>query len=578
MAERLKIMKLWLNVCVLSLVLATFILTPVAQGPTYDEVKAKFAGTTFAQWRAAGYQKAPVCLDGSVAGHPELGGMGFLAPNFSLMRDHVIDPLQPEMLLLDSEDQVVGVSYMVTSREEGCPELFGHPFVPIPANEANPRDYYALNVWFVGAPEDRFEYFNPAVTCPAGTTYVARTGPVSQGLSQGAAFLIVTLLLVLITGAALRASKRTRPKEGISVPTLGRRLMSIDALRGFDMFWIAGGEGIIHALRRITNVGLVRVLDIQLAHRDWEGATFYDLIFPLFVFIVGVSLVFSLGRFVEKKGKAAACKRIFVRSIFLFVIGVIFSTGPVTTFEDIRLLGVLQRIAICYLVAGLLFCTLKPRGLAIVGVGLLVGYWALMTFVPVLGVGAGNFQEGTNLANYIDQQYLPLRKWDGDHDPEGLLSTLPAIVTCLVGVFAGLLLKNDAVPDQKKVRLLLLSGVAGILLGFLWGVQFPVIKKIWTSSYVLVTGGWSCILLAVFYHVIEIWGFRKWAAPFVWIGMNSITIYLVSGFLFFLLFFVVGPIGEVFGAYADLVTSLAFVGLILTIAYALYRRKIFLRV
>jgi predicted acyltransferase len=338
--------------------------------------------------------------------------------------------------------------------------------------------------------------------------------------------------------------------------------MSVDALRGFDMFWIAGGETIIHSLRKITNADFVRVLDLQFAHKSWEGATFYDLIFPLFVFLVGVSLVFSLSRIVDKEGKREAHKRILKR-------------------RGIRLMGVLQRIALCYLVAGLLLCALKPRGIAIVCVALLVGYWALMTFVPVPGVGAGNFQEGTNLANYIDQQYLPLTKYDGDHDPEGLLSTLPAIATCLLGVFAGLLLKNDTIPDQKKAGLLFLSGVAGILAGFLWGVQFPVIKKVWTSSYVLVAGGWSSILLAVFYQIIEIWGFRKWASPFVWIGMNSITIYLVSGFLAFPLLYMgllTDPMAGIFGVYGELVTSLAFVGLILLIAYLLYRRRVFLRV
>jgi predicted acyltransferase len=180
-----------------------------------------------------------------------------------------------------------------------------------------------------------------------------------------------------------------RTKDEVSAPATSRRLMSIDALRGFDMFWIAGGEGIIHALSKIINLNLVHVLNAQFTHKDWEGITFYDLIFPLFVFIVGVSLVFSLSRFIEKNGKATAYKHIIVRSIFLFAIGIVFSTGPVTSFEGIRLMGVLQRIALCYLFAGLLFCTPKPRDLVIVCTALLVGYWALMTFVPVPGVGAG---------------------------------------------------------------------------------------------------------------------------------------------------------------------------------------------
>jgi predicted acyltransferase len=370
----------------------------------------------------------------------------------------------------------------------------------------------------------------------------------------------------------------SKKKGNISTAhTSGRRLMSIDALRGFDMFWIAGGGEVVHAINRIPGVDFANFLETQLNHVDWEGMTFYDLIFPLFIYIVGVSLVFSLSRIIEKKGKSSAYTRLLRRSILLFAIGVVLSTGPVSSLNDVRLMGVLQRIALCYLSAGLIICTLKPRGIGIAFAALLVGYWALMTFMPVPGYGAGNYQEGANLANYIDRQYLPLRKYDFDHDPEGLLSTLPAIATCLLGVFAGLLLKNSDVPCQDKAKRLTLIGVVAILLGLLWGIQFPVIKKIWTSSYVLVSGGLSCILLAIFYQVIEIWGFRKWAAPFVWIGMNSIAIYIVSSCLSFALPFVFDHFNGAFRVFGNLISSLIFVGLILTIAYILHQRKIFLR-
>jgi predicted acyltransferase len=359
--------------------------------------------------------------------------------------------------------------------------------------------------------------------------------------------------------------------------TSSRRLISIDALRGFDMFWIAGGGEIVHAINRIPGVDFANFLETQLNHVDWEGMTFYDLIFPLFIYIVGVSLVFSLSRIIEKNGKASAYTRLLRRSILLFMIGVVLSTGPVASLNDIRLMGVLQRIALCYLFAGLIFCALKPRGIGIAFAALLLGYWALMTFVSVPGEGAGNYEEGANLANYIDRQYLPLRKYDVDHDPEGLLSTLPAIATCLMGVFTGHLLKNNDVPGQDKAKRLTLIGVVAILLGLLWGIQFPVIKKIWTSSYVLVSGGLSCIFLAIFYQVIEIWGFRKWVAPFVWIGMNSIAIYIVSSFLSAALPFVFDYFNGAFRIFGSLVSSLTFVGLILIIAYILYQRKIFLR-
>ncbi|MBI3191866.1 MAG: DUF1624 domain-containing protein, partial [Pedosphaera parvula] len=290
-----------------------------------------------------------------------------------------------------------------------------------------------------------------------------------------------------------------------STATVPQRLLALDALRGFDMFWIVGAEEIVHALHKVSHAGPVNFLATQLTHASWEGVRFYDLIFPLFVFIIGVSLVFSLSRTVEQHGKAEAYKRIFRRALLLYLIGILYYGGFAKGVDHIRLLGVLQRLALCYLFAGLLFVTLRLRGMIIACAALLVGYWALMTFVPVPGVGAGNFAEGKNLANYIDKTCLPLFKWDGDHDPEGLLSTLPAIANCLLGVFAGLLLKTKALTEPKKVQWLIGSGVAGVLLGFLWGLQFPVIKKVWTSSYVLVAAGYSCLFLAAFHQIIEIW-------------------------------------------------------------------------
>ena len=203
-----------------------------------------------------------------------------------------------------------------------------------------------------------------------------------------------------------------------------------------------------------------------------------------------------------------------------------------------------------------------------------------MSLIPVPGVGSGNFQEGQNLANNVDKQFLPLFKWDGDHDPEGLLSTLPAIATCLLGVFAGLLLRDPAVSDQKKVYWLLGAGVGGVVLGFLWGIQFPVIKKIWTSSYVLVAGGYSCLFLATFFQIIEIWKIRKWALPFVWIGVNPLTIYLAHNMVDFKMLanrLVGGPIKAGFGDYADVVVTITITAFSFAFVRYLYNRKIFLR-
>ena len=272
-------------------------------------------------------------------------------------------------------------------------------------------------------------------------------------------------------------------------------------------------------------------------------------------------------------------------------------------------MGVLNRIALCYLFAGLFFCFFRIKGLLAICVALLVGYWALLTFVPFPDVRptpggsqtvcretgftnvaqlnltstnliSGAFIKGVNLTHYIDQKYLPGMKWDGTWDPEGLLSTLPAIATCLLGVFAGLLIKNKNIEDRRKVQYLLSAGLAAVLLGHLWGLQFPVIKKIWTSSYVLVAGGYACMVLALFHQVIEIQGWRKWAQPFVWIGMNPITLYLVFNLVPFEDFakrIVGGPVQQSLGSGGELVIALLVLAMILALARFLYKRQIFLR-
>ncbi len=397
-------------------------------------------------------------------------------------------------------------------------------------------------------------------------------------------------------------------------PPAPTRLTSLDALRGFDMMWILGGDSLAYALNKTGSIGLTKLIGDQLEHVEWAGFHFYDLIFPLFVFIVGVSLVFSLDRIIQQHGRAEALKRVFKRSILLFVVALFYSGGFATMWPDIRLLGVLNRIALCYFFASLIYCFVPLRGMIAICGGLLIGYWALMSFVsfpdtrPVNAAGElvsqrmtatnvaqlnftgtnqlrGVFEPGLNLANYIDSKYLPGKKWDKTWDPEGILSTLPAIASCLLGVFAGLFLKNPRANDRKKVFWLVGAGAACVIGGFAWSAQFPVVKKIWTSSFVLVAGGYSAILLGVFYCIVDVLKLQAWCQPFVWIGMNPITLYLtenVVGFRRVASRFLGGDVKAFFDSaitpgFGDLMLSLGEIGLAFLLAWWLYRRKIFLR-
>lgn len=347
-----------------------------------------------------------------------------------------------------------------------------------------------------------------------------------------------------------------------------------------------GGDSIGHAMDHLHGAesGLLHTLATQLNHVAWEGFRFYDLIFPMFVFIVGVSLVFSLTKAIASHGKIAATKRIITRSVLLWFIGVLYYGGWSDGVDQIRMLGVLQRIAICYLFAGLFFVYLKPRGLVIACVSILVGYWAMLTFVPMPGLEQVSFNEGQNLTNWVDSQYLPFRKWDGNHDPEGILSTLPAIASCLLGVFAGVLLRDGRFTNQRKALLLFGFGIGAVIVGHLWGLQFPVIKKLWTSSYVLIAGGWSAMFLSTFYWIIDVKGLSKWAMPFVWIGMNPITIYLLGNVISFddvAARVLGGPVSAWLDTFSSGLGAVAIsVGgmmLAVWICWFLYQRKLFLR-
>ena len=384
------------------------------------------------------------------------------------------------------------------------------------------------------------------------------------------------------------------------------------------MFWILGADALGHTLPKIADIAPFRFLDVQLEHKTWAGFGFYDLIFPLFVFIVGVSLVFSITRSIGNRGRIETAKHIVFRTVVLFLLGVFYNGGLTNGWPDVRVLGVLQRIALAYGATGLLFCFLQPRVLAHLTVALLVGYWALLTFVPIravhlerhalpaqMGVAAptlpqardfyqattqrvtGGYEPGMNLTNQIDFEYLPGRLYDAYWDPEGILSTLPAVASCLLGVFAGLLLRRSDRTPQQKITWLVAGGLLALAAGFLWGLQFPIIKKIWTSTFVLVAGGWSLLLLAGFYYIVDVRQWRRWCVPFIWIGMNPITLYLANNLVNFRRLIAPRLVGgnvktfldnAVAAGVGDMVIALVALGLTLWLARFLYERKIFLRV
>src|SRR6266576_763648 len=290
--------------------------------------------------------------------------------------------------------------------------------------------------------------------------------------------------------------------EALPLPA-PQRVASVDALRGFTMFWIIGADGAAKALAEmLSGKGMIpstagNIIDGQFEHAEWEGLRFYDLIFPLFIFVTGVAIVFSLMRLIEQESKSTAYWRVLRRSLLLFALGLVYggvteswpNSGENESWPDIRLLSVLNRIALCYLFTSLLFLNLRLPGLIVAFVAILAGYWALMTFVPVSGIGVGSYAKDANLANWIDAQYLPGRIWNGAWDPEGLLSTLPALGTCLLGVFAGLLLKEPNLQPHQKTLWLIGAGTSMIALEVLWGLQVPIGKHIWTSSSVRGSGG-----------------------------------------------------------------------------------------
>jgi predicted acyltransferase len=362
-----------------------------------------------------------------------------------------------------------------------------------------------------------------------------------------------------------------------------RRLLSIDALRGFDMLLISGGGTFLLLLENKTGLAWVDWVAGQMKHPAWDGFTFYDFIFPLFLFIAGVSLPFSLN-----KGLALGLqkkdfyRKALQRMLILIALGILYKNAPVPFFEpsQIRVVSVLGRIGFAGLVTTLLYLNFSWLGrLGWVG-GILFLYYAALFLVPVPGYGAGDLSIEGNLVGWFDRTFLPGRLLQGNYDELGLLTQFPALCLTVLGALAGdLLLKGW--PDAKKLRLLVLAGVAGVVGGLLWDLHFPINKHLWSSSFILLTGGMAFLFLALFYWVIDVLKVQKWAFFFQVIGLNSLTIYLVYRFINFsyssrLLFSgIYDPLPE---QWHQVLEALGALGLVWLFLYLLYRKRLFLKV
>ncbi|MCD8739928.1 DUF5009 domain-containing protein [Mucilaginibacter roseus] len=337
------------------------------------------------------------------------------------------------------------------------------------------------------------------------------------------------------------------------------RLLSLDALRGFDMFWIISGEEIFHGFADVVQhkYGLFRnptnwqiyadgrlsflekiavAISNQLHHTVWNGFTFYDLIFPLFIFIAGVSMPFSYSRLRNKEtGLLNPTQReygsLLRRTLLLLLLGMVVNGGlKFAGYEHTRFASVLGRIGLACFFAALIYLKFNLRWQITWFVIILLGYWALMALVPVPGYGAGNYSPAGNLSAYVDRIMLPGKLHRGVYDPEGLLSTIPAIATALLGIFTGTFLRCQGTQftPVNKMLAILAAGLLFVITGLGWNFYFPINKNMWTSAFTIYAGGWSLILFGLFYGVIDVGGWQKWCRPFVWIGTNSILIYLAA--------------------------------------------------
>ena len=310
-----------------------------------------------------------------------------------------------------------------------------------------------------------------------------------------------------------------------------QRLLSLDFFRGAT----------VAAMILVNNPGDWGHIYSPLEHAAWNGCTPTDLVFPFFLFIVGVSIAYAMGsKKIDSTTHSKTIIKALKRALILFGLGLFLSlypkvfTEPLEALKTVRIPGVLQRIALVFLITTFIFLKNSEKNILRIGIGLLILYWILMNFVPVPDFGAANLEKETNLGAWIDRTLLGeahLWKLAKTWDPEGILGTIPAVATGLFGVLVGVYLKRKDVEPATKIAWLFSAGTIAVFLGLTWGLQFPINKSLWTSSYVLYTGGIATMTLAICYWVIDIQNYNRFTKPFVAFGVNAITVFFLSGLI-----------------------------------------------
>jgi len=360
------------------------------------------------------------------------------------------------------------------------------------------------------------------------------------------------------------------------------RLMSLDALRGFDMLFIMGlTTWIVSVCRLLPSGGITDWLITQTEHTEWHGLTHYDTIFPLFLFIAGISFPFSIAK-QRASGKSAQriLYKIIKRGLLLVLLGLVYNGIFQINFPDLRVASVLARIGLGWMFAALLFTKFNTRICVIISGIILIGYWLLLWLIPN---GSDPFSFENNLVGVVDRILLPGRLHEKTFDPEGILSTLPAIVTALLGMFTGqfVRLSNERISGHKKALYMVGVAIVFILIGWLWSYWFPINKKLWTSTFVLVLAGYSLIMFALFYYIIDVKGYKRWSFFFRVVGMNSITIYLAQRIINFRQitnFFFGGTVSLCPEDIGRLVSATGYIIVCWLFLYVLYKKNIFLKV